>query len=67
MAVKPQPWAYQCEQCGWRKLMTPKSDCIMGAPIEKCPNCSSRNINHVKLTATESMAEKLVQIMMSRL
>ena len=67
MAVKPQPWAYRCEQCGWRKVIAPNSDCIMDAPVEKCPSCSSENINHVKLSITESMAEKLVQIMMGRL
>lgn len=66
MAVKPQPWAYECGQCGWRKITSPKGDCIMDSSMETCPKCSSHYISRVELTMSEFMTEKLVQLMSGR-
>jgi Zn finger protein HypA/HybF involved in hydrogenase expression len=67
MAVKPQPWVYECDDCGWRKVMAPQSDCIMDAPIACCPRCKSNFISKVEVSLAELMAEKLVQLMTGRL
>lgn len=66
MAVKPQPWAYKCNQCGWRKIIAPKGDCVMDTSIETCPMCSSNYISRVALTMSEVLTEKLVQLMSGR-
>lgn len=67
MAVKPQPWAYECDQCKWRKVVTFKGDCIVEIPEDTCPKCFSKCISQVKLTETEFIAEKLVQLMLGRI
>lgn len=66
MAVKPQPWAYECNQCGWRKVVMPKSDCLIFEPVDQCPQCHSENISRVVLSPMEQMIENLVRIMMGR-
>lgn len=66
MAVKPQPWVYECGQCGWRKIIALKGDCIMDSSIEICPNCASHDIGRVELTMPEFMIEKLVHFMSGR-
>ena len=66
MAVKPQPWVYECDDCGWRKVMAPKSDCIMESPIKSCPRCNSSYISRIEVSIAELMVEKLVKLMSGR-
>lgn len=66
MAVKPQPWVYECDDCGWRKVMAPSSDCIIEGSIELCPRCHSGSISKIDVSLSEWMAEKLIKLMTGR-
>lgn len=38
--IKPQPFKYQCSQCGYSKIVAPKSDVLNPLDfIDLCPKC----------------------------
>lgn len=52
MPVKPQPVAYVCQSCGWKKIIHASSDALILAEIVKsCPQCKSHIISkkHVSI------------------
>ncbi len=47
--IKPQPFKFKCIQCGYSKIVTPKSDVLNPADmISICPKCKSK-MEKVKL------------------
>lgn len=45
MVVKVKPFIIKCQACGWSKLVSPKSDVLMGDEFfEECPVCESEKI-----------------------
>jgi Zn finger protein HypA/HybF involved in hydrogenase expression len=42
MPVKPRPFTYECEACGWRKTVAPRSDALRpGEWFDACPKCGA--------------------------
>ncbi|RWU24024.1 hypothetical protein DM813_09415 [Pseudomonas alkylphenolica] len=41
MPIRPRPFRLECEACGWRKTIAPRSDALMpGEWYERCPKCN---------------------------
>jgi predicted RNA-binding Zn-ribbon protein involved in translation (DUF1610 family) len=42
MCIKPKPFVYNCPSCGWKKVVSPKSDVLMpGEYFKDCPKCGA--------------------------
>jgi hypothetical protein len=47
MTIKPKPSIYLCPSCGWRTLVSPKSDVIRAGEHPKaCPVCACLTLLH---------------------
>lgn len=45
MPVRPRPFTYECEGCGWTKTVAPRSDALVpGEWFEVCPQCGGREL-----------------------
>jgi len=45
MVVKLKPFMIKCQDCGWHKMVVPKSDVLMDDDcLEVCPVCNSKSI-----------------------
>lgn len=43
MPVKPRPFTYVCDECGWRKTVAPRSDALQpGEWLDRCSKCGGR-------------------------
>jgi Zn finger protein HypA/HybF involved in hydrogenase expression len=43
MPVKPKPFTCECEACGWRKTVAPRSDALRpGEWFDACPKCGGK-------------------------
>ena len=43
MPMKPRPFTYVCEECGWKKTVAPRSDALgPGEWFDQCPKCGSK-------------------------
>jgi len=41
--IRPQPFKYKCTQCGYSKIVKPKSDVIdLRDMMNICPKCKSK-------------------------
>ena len=50
MPIKPKPFVYICPSCGWKKVVSPKSDVLMpGEYYENCPTCGAKSLNREEL------------------
>ena len=46
MCVKPKPFSYSCPDCGWKKVVFPRSDVLLpGEHYARCPKCGSKSLN----------------------
>lgn len=46
MPVKPRPFTFECEGCGWTKTVAPRSDTLaLGEWIDQCPKCGGKALN----------------------
>ena len=57
--IKPPPFKYKCLNCGYSKIVRPRSDVIN--PLEwnsRCPKCST-TMDRVKLNPIEEVFIKL--------
>jgi len=46
MPVKPRPFTFECEGCGWTKTVAPRSDALSpGEWIDQCPKCRGKALN----------------------
>ncbi len=53
--IKPQPFKYQCPQCGYSKIVKPKSDALNPVDwINSCPKCKT-HMNKMKLNLLEKI------------
>ncbi|OOL34507.1 hypothetical protein BOO94_28235 [Pseudomonas sp. FSL W5-0299] len=45
MPIKPKPFAFECGECGWKKVVAPKSDCLGPADwFDRCPKCGNEKL-----------------------
>lgn len=45
MVLKVKPFVIKCKECGWNKVISPKSDVLMADDFfEICPVCESKEI-----------------------
>lgn len=43
MPIKPRPFTYICDECGWSKTMAPRSDALRpGEWLDRCSKCGSK-------------------------
>lgn len=43
MPIKPRPFTFECEACGWTKTVAPQSDALSpGEWFSQCPKCGSK-------------------------
>jgi Zn finger protein HypA/HybF involved in hydrogenase expression len=46
MPVRPQPFTFECGECGWKKTVAPQSDCLRpGEWFVVCPKCGNEGLN----------------------
>jgi predicted RNA-binding Zn-ribbon protein involved in translation (DUF1610 family) len=58
--IKPRPYTCNCPNCGWSKVIAPKSDCLgPGDVVRQCPKCG-----HAELTRKPA---SMLEIMLARL
>ena len=58
MPIAPKPFKYKCPQCGYSKVVKPKSDALN--PMEMlsiCPKCKSQ-MDKVELNILEEVVSK---------
>ncbi|ETK23527.1 hypothetical protein IPC1436_29890 [Pseudomonas aeruginosa] len=47
MPVKPRPFTFVCNDCGWKKTVAPQSDVLgQGEWFAHCPKCGNQNLSH---------------------
>jgi len=45
MPVRPRPFTFVCNECGWKKTVAPRSDCLgPGEWFDQCPKCGSKSL-----------------------
>jgi transcription elongation factor Elf1 len=45
MPIRPQPRTYTCPQCGWSKIVAPRSDALgPGEYFSRCPVCGNGSL-----------------------
>ena len=59
MPVKPQPYKCKCEECGYTKVVSPKSDCVHPMDLVACicPTCKS-NMVRIELNFFDKIVTK---------
>jgi len=62
MPIPPQPMTYHCPSCGWKRTVTPRSDClVLGKDIfSDCPRCHAVLAVH-PASSIEILLAKLFQ------
>ena len=59
MPIKPKPFVYLCPSCGWRKVVSPKSDALLpGEYYECCPTCGEKSLNREELNSVAKFGVK---------
>nr|WP_225923548.1 MULTISPECIES: DNA repair protein RadA [Pseudomonas] len=47
MPIKPRPFTFVCDECGWKKTVAPRSDALRpGDWFARCPKCGSEALSH---------------------
>lgn len=45
MPIRPKPFTFVCDTCGWKKTIAPLSDALgPGEWMDKCPKCGSNEL-----------------------
>jgi len=45
MPIKPRPFTFECEGCGWTKTVAPQSDALAsGEWIDQCSKCGEKRL-----------------------
>ena len=45
MPIRPEPFVLNCQRCGWKKGVSPKSDVLLpGEWVDECPRCGCEEI-----------------------
>ena len=61
MPIRPQPFSFKCGDCGWKKIVAPKSDCLgPGDWFSKCPKCGSQEM---KIRRAGWLMRKLIRLL----
>ena len=64
--IKPAPHKLKCSKCGYRKIVSPKSDVVdPGDFVQKCQKCDTF-MEKTSLSTTESLLAKLFKRQMMR-
>ncbi|MDD1966729.1 hypothetical protein NPS29_15460 [Pseudomonas putida] len=46
MPVRPQPFTFTCDSCGWKKTIAPRSDALgPGEWCDRCERCGSTSLS----------------------
>ena len=47
MPIKPKPFTFVCDECGWKKNVAPRSDALgPGDWFAHCPKCGNEALSH---------------------
>ena len=47
MPMKPKPFTFVCDECGWKKTVAPRSDALgPGDWFACCPKCGGEALSH---------------------
>lgn len=46
MPVRPAPFTYKCQSCGWAKTFAPCSDVLFEKYPDACPKCGKADLVH---------------------
>ncbi|MDE1193727.1 MAG: hypothetical protein PW896_00675 [Pseudomonas sp.] len=58
MPIRPQPFTFECGNCGWKKTVAPQSDCLRpGEWFATCPKCGGENL---KMRAASGLERILI-------
>lgn len=53
--IQPKPFKVKCINCGWSKVIAPKSDLLMSNDIvDKCPKCGGK-LENIELNMVEKI------------
>jgi Zn finger protein HypA/HybF involved in hydrogenase expression len=64
MPIKPRPFTFECEGCGWTKTVAPRSDALApGEWIYRCPRCGSEEL---KVRAAGWLAGAVAELLARR-
>jgi Zn finger protein HypA/HybF involved in hydrogenase expression len=60
MPIRPNPFNFECGDCGWKKTVVPKSDCLgPGDWFVRCPKCGN---NALKMRTVSGLERFLVEL-----
>ncbi len=61
MPIKPKPFVLECPRCHWKKVFSPKSDCLIKGIdyVDKCPVCSCSDLARRAPSTLELLLSKI--------
>ena len=64
MPIKPKPFTFVCDDCGWKKTVAPRSDALGPDDLfAHCPKCGSEALSHRRAGIIDrSVAEWLARL-----
>jgi Zn-finger nucleic acid-binding protein len=61
MPIKPKPFVYVCPSCGWRKVVSPRSDVLLPEEyFDCCPTCSTKPLEREELKSLVKLGIGLI-------
>ncbi len=62
MPMRPRPFTFVCDNCGWKQTVAPLSDVLRpGEWFERCPKCGSQKLRQRAAGWLERTAAELVR------
>lgn len=60
MPIKPKSFVYVCPSCGWKTIVSPRSDVLMsGEYYERCPTCGTKPLTREELNTLSKLSIEL--------
>lgn len=67
MPIKPKPFIYFCESCGWKKTVAPRSDALMpGEYYDCCPKCGANHLKREEINSATKLGIALFRQFFNR-
>lgn len=60
MAIRPDPFTYRCDLCGWYATVAPVSDALRPHEIHRhCPNCGNPELQRTTPSRIQALMATL--------
>lgn len=61
MPIRPKPFVLECTKCHWKKIFSPRSDCLMKGIdyVDTCLVCGCRDLDRRAPNKLELLLSKI--------